>query len=114
MIDATNCEIYVLGDMNIDYTKVADPKRKYLKQMERATGLRQLVNDTTRYSTVNTTIDLIFTNSDCIANSGVLNVNLSDHQAIYVTRKKSRVRNEKQNLEAVLIAITRRKYLKQN
>ena len=63
--------------------------------MERATGLRQLVNDTTRYSTVNTTIDLIFINSDCIANSGVLNVNVSDHQARYVTRKKTRVSNEK-------------------
>ena len=33
-------------------------------------------------------IDLILTNSDYVANSGTLNLSLSDHQATFVTRKK--------------------------
>ena len=52
-------------------------------------GLRQLINEPTRYSSEkNSGIDLIFTNSDIVAKSGVANINLSDHQMILLSRKK--------------------------
>ena len=33
-------------------------------------------------------LDMILTNSDFVANSGVLDCNISDHNMVYVTRKK--------------------------
>ena len=54
-------------------------------------GLKQLIDEPTRYSIEkNSGIDLIFTNSDIISKSGVANVNLSDHQMILLTRKKAK------------------------
>ena len=35
-------------------------------------------------------IDLIFTNSDCISDAGIMDLNFSDHQGILVTRKKQK------------------------
>ena len=52
-------------------------------------GFQQLINASTRYSRTNTCIDLISSNSKYIMNSGVPDVNISDHQAIFVTRKHS-------------------------
>ena len=48
-------------------------------------GLRQLINSPTRYGNV---LDLVYTNSDYVAARGVLDIALSDHLLIYVTRKK--------------------------
>ena len=42
-------------------------------------------------------IDLIFTNSDCISDAGIMDLNFSDHQGILVTRKKQK--QEKTNIE---------------
>ena len=43
----------------------------------------------TRYSqTRHSIIDLIFTNSKYISKSGVLDINLSDHEMIFITMKK--------------------------
>ena len=60
----------------------------------RSLGLTQLVKDPTRLSHANgrntsTLIELIFKNSDSIATTKVLNLNISDHLAIMTTRKKS-------------------------
>ena len=51
-------------------------------------GNLPLINDFTRKSLNSTCIDQIFTNSDVISNSGVINLNISDHFAVYCTRKK--------------------------
>ena len=59
-------------------------------------GLRQLIKSPTRYSNdKNSLIDVIFTNSDFISNSGVSDVNLSDHQLILTTRKKAKIKKVK-------------------
>ena len=47
-------------------------------------GLRQLVNEPTKTKGGKTCIDLIFTNIDKVAESGVLFVNLSDHFPVYM------------------------------
>ena len=39
---------------------------------------------------MNSTIDLILTNSEHISVSGVLNMNVSDHETIFLTRKKKK------------------------
>ena len=50
----------------------------------------------TRYSLLrDTCLDLIFTNSDYIANSRVCNLNLSDHELVFFTRKKITIKQDK-------------------
>ena len=80
-----NNEIIIMGDFNINYLDKNDIHTKLLAQMELNTGLKQQIIDPTRGANV---IDLIFTNSQDVANSGVINLNISDHDLIFVTKKK--------------------------
>ena len=90
-----NTDIFMLGDFNID---LADRKNSKTKDLEFTTGLlglRQLVNTHTRVSFRNgiatrTKLDLIFSNSDCIAEVKTLDYNISDHLTVAVVRKKSK------------------------
>ena len=74
----SNADIFILGDMNINYMNKGCYHRKNLKNFERLTGLRQIINEVTRMnpkldnigSTIGgTLIDLIYTNCDIIAES---------------------------------------------
>ena len=82
--------MFILGDFNINYATKGGQSRKQLKEFEALTNLNQLIQVPTRYSTNNSIIDLIFTNSSNIMNCGTLDLNLGDHEAIFVTRKKSK------------------------
>ena len=73
----------MMGGFNIDYWR-SSPNNKLLKNLEANTGVRQMIKQTTRYGNNNSTIDLIFTNSDYILEQGTLNVNINDHEAVYV------------------------------
>ena len=85
-----NIDIFLIGDFNIDYSYNRALGRNDLRDMEMSTGLKQLVKEPTRYGTWNTLIDLLFTKSDFVFESGVLDINLSDHEGIYLIRKKRR------------------------
>ena len=52
-------DIFLLGDVNINYLAANDGDRKQLLQMESFTGLKQIVKQPTRLQNC---IDLIFTN----------------------------------------------------
>ena len=81
-------DIFMLGDFNINnYADSKNKGRKHLKDFESLTGLKQLITQTTRYSSINSTIDLIFIYSDYINNHGTLHIDLSDHEAIFGSRK---------------------------
>ena len=72
------------------------PHSKDILSLMTSFGMKQKNWETTRYSSqINTCIDLIFTNCDYISNSGTLDLNISDHQAIFVTKKKQAVKNNK-------------------
>ena len=95
-----NTDIFILGDFNINFGDKKNPSFKELSFTTQALGLRQLVNSPTRYSfregiPTNTTLDLIFSNSDCISSTRTLDLNLSDHLAVLVTRKKITLKKEK-------------------
>ena len=85
-------DIFMLGDFNINYADNRNPARKNLKDLESLTGLKQLITETTRFARNGSIIDLIYTNSDGMMNAGTLNLNVSDHEAIFVTRKKAKER----------------------
>ena len=95
-LDLHRCEIILMGDFNIDILDKRNISTIRLQEMIKQYGLRQLIKEPTRYSeNRHSCIDLLITNSDIIANSGVANVNLSDHQMILMTRKKLKIKKKK-------------------
>ena len=61
------------------------------KEFERGHQLKQYIKNPTRITNkVKSTIDMIFSNMDYIAEVGVLNNQISDHQPIFIRRKKRR------------------------
>ena len=67
--------------------KQCEPFRKFTTLI--STGLCQLIKNPTRFpATRNSILDICATSSDFIQQSGVCDVNISDHQMILITRKK--------------------------
>jgi hypothetical protein len=79
-------EVIILGDFNIDSLNPIN--KSWLKAMKDK-NLTQLIKCPTRISqTSSSCIDHIYSNkTENISGSGVLDINLSDHKAIYVSRK---------------------------
>ena len=87
-------EICILGDCNINYLKKNTHDMKELKWFEQENSLTHIIKQVTRFSNNNSCIDLIFTNSNYVANSGTLDVNLSDHEMIFfLTCKQFKCQN---------------------
>ena len=80
-------EICIMGDFNINYLGPREPNAKILKWIEHSTGLRQLIKSPTRYSTIDSCIDLIFTNCQNIKCHTIHDLNINDLQMISLTRK---------------------------
>ena len=88
-----NTDIFLLGDFNINYSDKNTPAYRELDFTAKSLGLRQLITSPTRTMfregiQTETTIDLLFTNSDFISDSGVLGLNISDHVGVWASRKK--------------------------
>ena len=96
-LNSVNKDIFILGNFNIDVNKKSEKNSKDLIRTMNGFGLKQLINGITRYGVSNSCIDLIFTNSDSIDDTGILDLNYSDHQGIFVIRKKKK--QEKTKIE---------------
>ena len=68
-------DIFLLGDFNINYLAENDRHKRLLTQLESLTRLKQMIKHPTRLQNC---IDLILTNCNDIANTGVLPLNISD------------------------------------
>ena len=95
-----NSDIFVLGDFNINFKDNTSPGFRELNFTMQSLGLFQQIREPTRICRSNgvdtsTMIDLIFTNSDYVANVQILNINVSDHLGVMVTRKKAYVKTAK-------------------
>ena len=84
-----NRDIFILGDFNINYDQKGSPNMRSLSEFEQLTNFHQLILQPTR---ANDTIDLIFTNCTDISQAGVYDILISDHDLIFCTRKKSKIR----------------------
>ena len=81
--------VFVLGDMNINYLVKKSPSRKQMTNLENSTGLKQIIDTPTRItSNSSTLIDLLLTNTQHVADYGVLQLNISEHEAVFLSRKK--------------------------
>ena len=95
-----NTEIYLMGDFNINLSEKSSPQCKELLFVAGSNGLLPKIKSTTRHSCRNgigkdTCIDQIFTNSELIVEAKTLDLNISDHLAVYVRRKRKRQRYKK-------------------
>ena len=95
-LDLSKIELYIMGDINIDFNDKKNVSTKKIISSIKPYGLNQIIKNTTRYSRdKDSLIDVFITNSNCISNSGVCDVNISDHQMILLTRKRIRTRKRK-------------------
>ena len=97
-----NTEVFLMGDFNIDLKIKNSPETRELLFTTGLNGLVPRISDTTRHSCRDgnireTCIHSIFTNSSLIAESKVMDLNISDHLAVYVRRKKTRIKPKKIN-----------------
>ena len=93
----SNSELYILGDFNSDMLDKKSENVKDLFQNIKIFGGLPLIKDLTRKSNISTCIDHIFSNSDFIPESGIVNFNISDHFAVFCTRKKIPIKTSKKN-----------------
>ena len=107
-IDMVRSELFILGDMNIDYKNMKLFKNLKLKHFETKFNLRQLIDIETRVTSSTATIlDWVYTSTEYVSRSGVINYNISDHMPTFLVRKKPRNKIKK------VIAIGR-SYLRYN
>ena len=93
MTTNNNYENIIMGDFNINYKLRHTHPFKLIKELERDFGLRQLIGQDTRITARSSTlIDLILTDCENVFDSGVLNICISDHCAIYMVKKKTRLK----------------------
>ena len=90
-LNVTNPELWIMGDFNIN---MLDRNNRFVKLLNLFAidfDLKQLVNGKTRLNyRGGTCIDLMYTNSNFVQSSGLLNDMISDHLPIYACRKQSR------------------------
>ena len=95
-LDLIRNELYIVGDVNLDYNSENIKKKYKLKQLESKFNFHQLINSHTRITNnTATTLDWIYTTTTHITSAGTLNYNISDHLPIYLIRKKKRNKIEK-------------------
>ena len=92
-LNVVKIDLFILGDWNVNYKNKLSPTYKKLSFFENSNHLKQIIQETTRNTDKSKTlIDLILTNADNIKESGTLNTYISDHQPIYVIKKKGRTK----------------------
>ena len=96
-----NEEVVIIGDFNIDYKNQKSPAYKKIRFFERANSLEQKICTTTRNTKTSSSIlDIAFTNMKYVQTAGSLDSFLSDHQPIFLLKKKQRARGAaEQNFE---------------
>lgn len=88
-----NSEVFILGDFNLDY-KINTPSHKKLSVFEARNCLTQYIKCNTRITNNSSTlVDHIYSNSNKIASSGVIDFNISDHFITFIIRKKPTIKH---------------------
>ena len=90
-IDLSKKDVIILGDFNIDFLDKSSVDTKCINRLISGFGLTKLINSPTQYgATKNSCIDQIVTNSNHIYQTGVADLNISDHQLVYFVKKKNK------------------------
>ena len=94
-LNTPNNEVVILGDFNIDYKNKKSPNYKRIKFFERSNLLEQLICTTTRNTkTSSSLLDMAFIKMKHISQAGTLDSFISDHQPIFIIKKKEKNRGK--------------------
>ena len=88
--------MFLTGDFNVNLLDTEGEEQGQLIEMMLSYDLTQEITDPTRFSVHNnpTLIDHFYSNSDHIASSGTLCLNISDHELIFIIRKMSKKKTQ--------------------
>ena len=90
-VNINKTDVIVLGDLNVDFANKATADYKKLSFFLKSNQLSQLIKMSTRITQKTaTTLDLAITNCRYISQSGTIPAYLSDHQPVYLIKKKGR------------------------
>ena len=90
-VDMVKNDVFVMGDMNVNYKNQLSAEFKKLNFFVKANCMTQVITNTTRNSDKSKSLlDLVLTNSNYIKSVGTLEHYISDHQPIFVIKKKQR------------------------
>ena len=99
-LNMSKVNVFILGDMNVNYTNKSAPSYKKLNFFNQSNGLTQHINTTTRNTDkTKSLIDLALTNSKFVSHVGTLEHFISDHQPIFIIHKKNRDVRQKVEFE---------------
>ena len=88
-INLGKTNVFLLGDLNVNYKVKASPNYKKLHFFSQSNGLTQYTNNTTRNTDKSKSIiDLALSNSKFIDQAGSLEHYISDHQPIFLVHIK--------------------------
>ena len=89
MFDMDKTEVFIMGDLNVNYKCKSSKDFKKLNFFVKANGLSQEIMTSTRNSDkTKSLLDIVFTNSRYISKAGTLEHFVSDHQPVFVVKKK--------------------------
>ena len=99
-------QLFILGDINIDYLQGKNSNKSHLKELEVKYDMRQMTNTPTR-NTIDSRsiIDLIFTTVpvELIISCSVLKVQISNHLPVFINRKKKKVHHPKRRIQIRIV-----------
>lgn len=83
--------VIILGDLNINYNEKNTKVVKEIKLLEKEFSIKQHIKSPTRViKTTATLIDHIYTNLEHVSHAGVVELNISNHNMIYIVVKKAK------------------------
>ena len=80
-------DIFIGGDINVDMLQSNSTNAKRIQKLIRINQLKQLIHTTTRLDS-NTCLELIITDCDIVKQSGIENINISDHLPVFLYQEK--------------------------
>ena len=90
-VNLEKTDIFILGDMNINFKSRSTPNYKRVNFFAQSNGLTQFIKNTTRNTDKSKSLlDIAFSNSKFVSLSGTLNHFISDHQPLFLVHKKNR------------------------
>ena len=90
-INLSKVHVFILGDMNVNFKNKSSPAFKKVTFFAQSNGLWQYITNSTRNTDkTSSLLDIAFSNSNFIEQSGTLEHFISDHQPIFLVHKKGR------------------------
>ena len=90
-MDMAKNDVFIMGDMNVNYKNQLSAEFKKLNFFIKANCMSQVITNTTRNSDkTKSLLDVVLTNSNYVSAAGTLDHFISDHQPIFVVKKKQR------------------------